>query len=463
MNDATLEKIVSWAKRRAFVFQTSSVYGGLANNYDYGPYGTLLKNNIRDLWWKKFVLDRDDIVGMDGAILMQKDVWIASGHVSNFTDPLVEDKVNNKRYRADHLIEQWAERKGMKVDVEKMALEDMSSFIVDNKILSPDGNPVGEARRFNLMFETYVGATSNADESKVYLRPETAQSIFVNYKNIVDTMRVKVPFGIAQIGKAFRNEITKGQFIFRTIETEQMEIEYFIDPEADWEKIMNEWLEEMKSFYIEIGAQEEDIRFRQHEDEELSHYSRRTYDPEYKFDFGWKEVAGIAHRGDYDLSQHINLSKTKLEYRDPVSGRVFVPHVIEPSFGLARAVLVSLYSAYTEENLENGTTRTVLKFPRNIAPIKVAIFPLQKDEKLQEVSKDIYSKLNKIFKCEYDNSGNIGKMYRRQDEIGTPYCVTVDFETLNDQAVTVRDRDTMKQERVKIDELEDFLKERFSI
>lgn len=453
---ATLDKLTAWAKRRGFVFQTSSIYGGLANNYDYGPYGTLLKNNIRDLWWKKFVESREDIVGLDGAILMQQDVWKASGHVENFSDPLVEDKVNHKRYRADHIIEAWAKKKGKEVKVEEMSLDEMSTFIADNKILSEDGNELTAAKTFNLMFETFVGATSNLDESRVYLRPETAQAIFANFKNVTDTMRVRVPFGIAQVGKAFRNEITKGQFIFRTIETEQMEIEYFIHPESDWEPMMKNWLDDMKNFYMQLGVPECDIRFRQHEDAELSHYSKRTYDPEYEFDFGWKEVAGLAHRTDYDLTQHMKFSKQKLEYRDPISNEVYVPHVLEPSFGLARATLVALYAAYTEEKLEKGE-RVVMKFPPKIAPVKAAIFPLQKDEKLQELAKGVYEDLRKRFVCEFDNAGNIGKMYRRQDEIGTPYCITIDYDSLEQNTVTVRDRDTMQQERVMIENLGDYL------
>jgi glycyl-tRNA synthetase len=459
---ASLEKIVAWAKRRGFIFQSSSIYGGLANNYDYGPYGTLLKNNIRDMWWKQFVLDRDDIVGMDGAILMQKEVWEASGHVSNFNDPLVEDKKSHKRYRADHLIEDWAKRKEKEVNVESMSVAKMAQFIADNKILSPDGNELTEAKTFNLMFDTKVGAIAG-DEGKVYLRPETAQAIFANFKNVTDTMRVRVPFGIAQVGKAFRNEITKGQFIFRTIETEQMEIEYFINPSADWEPLMQYWLEQMKSFYMSIGAAEQDIRFRKHDEAELSHYSKCTFDPEYHFDFGWKEVAGLAHRSDFDLKQHSQHSGKELDYRDPNTNEKFMPHVLEPSFGLARALLVSLFAAYTEETLENGNSRTVMKFPPAVAPIKAAIFPLQKDEKLQELARKIYHDLKKEFTCEFDDAGNIGKMYRRQDEIGTPFCITVDYDSLTDNKVTVRDRDTMKQERIAISELEDYIEDKVEL
>lgn len=458
---ATLEKITAWAKRRGFVFQTSSIYGGLASNYDYGPYGSLLKNNIRDLWWKQFVLNRDDMVGMDGAILMQQEVWKASTHTENFADSMVEDKKTHLRYRADHLIEDWLKRnKKEYFNPESLSIEEMTKYIRENKILSPDGNELTDVKKFNGMFETFVGATSNLEESRVYLRPETAQAIFVNFKNVLDTMRVRVPFGIAQVGKAFRNEITKGQFIFRTIETEQMEIEYFIHPEADWETMMQNWLKEMKKFYTKIGAPESDIHFRQHEPAELSHYSKQTFDPEYEFDFGWKEIAGLAYRTNFDLSQHNKFSKQKLEYRDPITNEVYVPHVIEPSFGLARAVLVALYSAYTEETLENGNIRVVMKFPAKIAPVKVAIFPLQKDEKLQQTAKEIFKNLSTNYKCEFDNSGNIGKMYRRQDEIGTPFCITIDYESLEDKSVTIRDRDTMKQERIKIENLDNYLAEK---
>lgn len=489
---ATLDKIVSWAKRRGFVYQTSDIYGGLANNYDYGPYGTQLKNNIRDLWWKRFVSEREDIVGLDGAIITHPRVWDASGHTTSFSDPLVEDAKNHKRYRADHVIEDYIKRKGIGVVnresankgykggsiskgaiasimgeetmeklVEEMTLEEMDDFIEEHKILSPDGNPLTKAKNFNLLFETHIGAVEG-DKDIAYLRGETAQSIFQNYANVIDTMRVKVPFGIAQIGKAFRNEITKGQFIFRTIEFEQMEIEYFIHPEADWEPMMEDWLQKMKQFYIDLGAPEDDVRFRQHTDEELSHYSKRTYDPEYEFDFGWKEIAGLAHRTDYDLSRHTEYSGKKLIYRDPYTNEVYTPHVLEPSMGVTRAVLVAMYSAYTEEDLGEGKSRVVMKFPPVIAPVKAAIFPLQKDEKLADMAQEVFNSLKTEFVCEFDNAGNIGKMYRRQDEIGTPFCITVDFDSLDDQSVTVRDRDSMEQERVKVVDLPDYLAERLS-
>ncbi|MBD3362731.1 glycine--tRNA ligase [Candidatus Dojkabacteria bacterium] len=459
---ATLDKIVSWAKRRGFIFQTSSIYGGLANNYDYGPNGVLLKNNIRDHWWKKFVEQRKDIVGLDGAILMQKEVWQASGHVENFNDPLVEDKVTHKRYRADHLIEDWAAKNEKAVDVESMKIEDMAEFIANHNIPSPDGHDLTEPQKFGLMFETSVGATSNKDDSKIYLRPETAQSIFINFKNVTDSMRVKVPFGIAQVGKAFRNEITKGQFIFRTIETEQMEIEYFIHPEEEWEKLYKNWKRDIIDFYIELGVPEKDLQFRKHTPEELSHYSKVTYDLDYDFDFGFKEIVGFAHRTNYDLTQHKNKSHEKLEYRDPYTNEKYIPHVLEPSFGLSRAVLTAMYAAYTEDELENGKIRTLLKFPAKIAPVKAAIFPLQKDDKLQRLAKDIYNDLKGNFVCDFDNAGNIGKMYRRQDEIGTPYCITIDYDSIDDKCVTIRDRDTMKQERIDIDKLPKWLKEKIN-
>ncbi len=454
--DATLDKIVALAKRRGFVFQTSDIYGGLANNYDYGPYGSMLKRNITNLWWKTFVESRRDIVGLDGAILMQSKVWEASGHVENFDDLLIEDKKTHLRYRADHLLEDWVEKNKKKDDITKMSIKEMNEYIKINNIKSPDGNDMTDIKKFNCMFETAIGATADS-ENKVYLRPETAQAIFVNFKNIIDSMRVRVPFGIAQIGKAFRNEITKGQFIFRTIELEQMEIEYFIHPDADWKKIFDKWLEEIKGFYLKLGADPKNIRFRRHEDEERSHYSIDTYDPEFKFDFGWKEIAGIAHRTDFDLKQHQKHSGVKMNYRDPVSGETYIPHVLEPTFGVARAVLVALYSAYTEEKLESGKTRTVLKLPFSIAPIKAAVFPLQKDEKLLKLAESVYDNLSQTYPMEFDNAGNIGKMYRRQDEIGTPYCITVDFDSLEDKSVTIRDRDTMEQKRVKIDKLKEFL------
>ncbi len=462
MSEVTLDKIVAWAKRRGFIFQTSDIYGGLANNYDYGPYGVLLKNNIRDLWWKKFVLDRDDMVGLDGAILMQGKVWEASGHVDSFKEALVEDKKTNKRYRADYLIQEWAEKNGLSEDGEGLSIEQMNEFIREHKVLSPDKNELSDVKMFNQMFETDLDFIAEGGGEIVYLRPETAQAIFVNFKNITDSMRIRIPFGIAQIGKAFRKEITKGQFIFRTIETEQMEIEFFIHPESDWEKLMEDWKAEMKSFYLSIGAAEENLRFRQHTEEELSHYSKRTYDPEYKFDFGWKEIAGLAHRQDFDLGQHIEFSNKKLQYRDPATNEVYVPHVLEPSFGLSRALLVSLYAAYQEEDLGEGKTRTVMKFPKAIAPVKVAVFPLQKDEKLKELSKSIYDSLKVKMSCEFDDAGNIGKMYRRQDEIGTPYCVTVDYDSLEDKSVTVRDRDTMEQERIAVNDLEEYFESQFN-
>ncbi|MCA9383806.1 glycine--tRNA ligase [Candidatus Dojkabacteria bacterium] len=455
----TLEQIVAWAKRRGFIFQTSTIYGGLANNYDYGPYGATLKNNIRNHWWNTFVEKRNDVVGLDGAIITHPTVWEASGHTSSFSDPLVEDTVNHKRYRADHVIEAWANKKGEEVNTEAMDLNAMSKFISDNKILSEDGNALSDAREFNLLFETHIGAVE-AEKDTAYLRGETAQSIFVNYKNILDTMRVRIPFGIAQIGKAFRNEITKGQFIFRTIEFEQMEIEYFIHPEADWDSIMQQWLEDMKQFYLDLGADSDNVRFREHDKEELSHYSKRTYDPEFKFDFGWKEIAGLAYRTDFDLSQHAKFSSKKLEYRDPQTNEVYVPHVVEPSFGLTRAVLVALYSAYKEEDLGDGKSRVVMKFPAHIAPVKAAIFPLQKDDKLVAKAEELFNELNSEFQCEFDNAGNIGKMYRRQDEIGTPFCITVDYDTLEKGTVTIRDRDTMEQETISIDEVKAYILEK---
>lgn len=452
LNQVTLEKIVAWAKRRGFVYQTSDIYGGVANNYDYGPYGTQLKKNIADLWWKTFVTQREEIIGLDGAILMQKEVWEASGHTDSFNEALVEDKVTHKRYRADHLIQAFAKKNNQEIKVESLNLEEMKEFIEKNDIKSPEGNELAGPKLFNQMFETHAGFDKN-EEDLAYLRPETAQSIFINFKNVLNTVRMRIPFGIAQVGKAFRNEITKGQFIFRTIETEQMEIEYFIDPQADWEKLMNTWLEDMKNFYLNLGAREEDLRFRQHEEEELSHYSKRTYDPEYKFDFGWAEIAGLAHRVDFDLQAHSQKSGKSLTYKDPKTNREYIPHILEPSFGLARAVLVTMYAAYTEESLENGKSRVVLKFPKNIAPVQVAVFPLQKDEKLQSLARKIYNDLSQNFSCEYDDAGNIGKMYRRQDEIGTPWCITVDYSSLDDNTVTIRDRDTMEQQRISVPEI----------
>lgn len=454
-SQASLEKITALAKRRGFVYPSSEIYGGMANSWDFGHYGVLLKNNIRDAWWKQFVLDRSDMVGIEASIFLNPAIWEASGHVANFTDALVDCKNCKNRTRADHLIEDNLKD----VKVEGLPVEKMTELIVENKLKCPkcglsDLTPV---RRFNLLFETSMGIVEE-EKSKVYLRGEIAQGIFINFKNVLDTMRVRTPFGIAQQGKAFRNEITLGQFVHRTIEFDLMEFEYFIHSSI-WEDTFKMWQEEMWKFAVSLGIAENDLRWREHEEHERSHYSKKTLDIEYEYPFGFKEMFGIAYRTDFDLKNHSEKSGKDLSYTDPKTGERYAPHVIEPTFGLSRLLGIVLFNAYREEEV-NGTVRTFLKLNPQIAPVKAAIFPLQKDEKLRSVAEMIYGDLKKSMTVEYDDSGNIGKMYRRQDEIGTPFCITVDYNSLEDQAVTIRDRDSMKQERVAISRLEGYLKER---
>ncbi len=447
-----MEKIVSICKRRGFVFQASEIYGGFANSYTYGPYGSELKNNIKALWWKKFVSMREDIVGIDGPIILHPKLWQASGHVAGFNDALVDCKECKKRFRADHLVEAVTGE-----DMEGK-FEEMKK-ILDEKVPCPNCKKTNwsEVRNFNMMFSTKMNTTDASDEEIAYLRPETAGAIFVEFKNVVDSTRMKVPFGIAQIGKAFRNEIVAGNFIFRLREFEQMEIEYFIKPDAEWETLFEDWLKLQEEFVQELGAKKEDLRRYEHPKEKLSHYSKKTIDIEYKFPFGFKELYGLAHRGDFDLKQHAKFSGQKLEFFDQEKNEWFVPHILEPTFGLDRSILVALISAYIEEELEGGDSRIVMKFPRAIAPVKVAVFPLLKNKpELVAKAKEIFNQLKGEFPCEFDDNGNVGKRYRRQDEIGTPWCVTVDFDSLEDDAVTVRDRDTMVQERVKIEELREY-------
>lgn len=453
-----MEKIVSLCKRRGFVFPGSEIYGGMANSWDYGPYGTELKKNIADVWWKTFVQNRDDMVGIDSAIITNPKVWEASGHVTGFNDPLVDCRKCKERHRGDKLLEN-------KIGVEetaKIALEEVGKKLNELKIQCPACKAVDwtDARKFNLLFETSIGVITDK-KNTAYLRGETAQGIFINFKNILNTTRKKLPFGIAQIGKAFRNEITPGNFIFRTREFEQMEIEYFIRPpknDEDWKKPFEEWQEEVKRFFKEdLGLSDEHMRWRRHDDNERSFYSKDTYDVEYDYpSLGWGELFGFAYRTDYDLSQHIKYSGADLTYMDE-EGNKFVPHCIEPSFGLTRTLLSVLCESYSEETI-GDETRILLKFPKHLAPIKAAVFPLLKNKpELVAKAKEIHESLKPLFMTEFDDNGNIGKRYRRQDEIGTPYCVTVDFDTLEDNSVTVRDRDTMKQERVKIEELQKYL------
>lgn len=439
-----MEKIVSLCKRRGFIFPGSEIYGGLAGTWDYGPYGVALRNNIKNLWWKEFVDGRDDMYGVDAAILMNQNVWKASGHVGGFNDPLVEDVKTKKRYRADHLLEDAG------LDPKGMTAMQMDSLIKEKNLKSPDGNALGDVRQFNMMFATKAGAADD-DSATVYLRPETAQGMFVNFKNIIDTFHPRLPFGMGQIGKAFRNEIAPGNFIFRLRELEQMEIEYFVKPD-EWKKSFDELLALQKSFLLSLGLPEEKIHQVEIPEADRAHYSKWSVDTEFDFPIGQKELLGIAYRTDYDLNAHKESSKADLSYFDEETKERYVPHCVEPTFGLDRLMLATLSSAYDEETV-NDETRTVLRFPAHVAPVKIAVLPLSKKDELQKPAKDIVKMLSSFGKVEYDETQSIGKRYRRQDEIGTPYCVTVDFDTLEDQAVTVRDRDTMKQDRVAIAEL----------
>jgi glycyl-tRNA synthetase len=464
MATTTLDTLVAFTKRRGFVYPTSEIYGGLANSYDYGPYGVQLLKNIKDLWWKKMIEEREDMVGLDSQILQHPTTWVASGHVGSFNEAMVEDKVTNKRYRADHLIEAWAKKHDPTLVVENLTFQEWADYIKKNDIKSPDGNEITEPKPFNQLFETAIGVVSG-EKSKVYLRGETAQGIFANFKQITDSCRVKLPFGVGQIGKSFRNEITQGQFVFRTLEFEQAEIEYFFDPEkTDWKKLMDEWKASMWSFISgDLGIDAAKLRWRQHTDKERSHYSKDTYDLDYEYPFGWKELWGIAYRTDYDLSQHMKHSGKTLEYVDSATGRKFIPHVMEPAVGVNRMFLMVLADAYREEDLGEGKSRTVLKLKPDLAPVQVAIFPLQKDETLRTQAREIYGTLKKRFRVEFDDAGNIGKMYRRQDEIGTPYCVTIDYKSLESGMVTVRERDTMKQETVPMKDLSHYFEQKFTI
>jgi len=452
-----LEDIVSLAKRRGFVFPTSEIYGGLTSSYDYGPLGVELLNNIKHLWWQEFIQKRDDMVGIDSQIMLHPKTWVASGHVASFSDPMVEDKVTHKRYRADHVIEAWMKKQD-KSDlpiVEDMTIDQMDAFISERKIVSPDGNELTSPKNFNLLFETQLGVVVG-EKSSIYLRGETAQGIFSNFKNVLDSTRVKLPFGIGQIGKSFRNEITSGQFVFRTLEFEQAEIEYFFDPQsADWEELFKSWQDAMWDFVVKtLGVTQEKLRWRKHTDTERSHYSRDTYDLEYEFPFGWKELWGVAYRTDYDLKQHMEHSGVDLAYKDPVSGKTFMPHVIEPAVGINRLFLMLLVDAF-----ERDEKRIVLQLNPRLAPKTVAVFPLvaNKDD-IAAKAREVYQVLVAHgVKTSWDERGNIGKRYLSQDEAGTPWCITIDYDTLKDESVTIRDRDTTKQERVHLEKLVDHI------
>lgn len=448
--EKTMDKIVALCKNRGFVYSGSEIYGGLANTWDYGPLGVELKNNIKKAWWKKFVQESPFNVGLDSAILMNPQTWVASGHLGGFSDPLMDCKECKTRHRADNLIEDFNG-----TNVAGWSNDQMMDYIKDKGIKCPNCGKSNftDIRQFNLMFKTFQGVTEDS-KSELYLRPETAQGIFVNFNNIQRTSRKKVPFGVAQIGKSFRNEITPGNFIFRVREFEQMELEFFCKPGTDlewfayWRKYCKDWL-------LSIGLKEENIRLRDHDAEELCFYSKATTDFEYKFAFGWGELWGVADRTDYDLTQHQKTSGKSLEYFDPEDNSKYIPYVIEPSLGVERLFLSVLTEAYDEEAVGDSDTRTVMHFHPALAPVKAAVLPLVK--KLKEPALELYEKLAKKFTIEYDDAGQIGKRYRRHDEIGTPFCITFDFDSLEDNCVTVRDRDTMAQERIKIDELEAYI------
>ncbi len=454
-----MDKLVALCKGRGFIFAGSEIYGGLANTWDYGPLGVELKNNVKRAWWKKFVQENTLNTGLDSAILMNPNVWVASGHVGGFSDPLMDCKSCKTRHRADNLIEDYIARKKLDVTIAGWSNEKMEKYIAENSIVCPNCGKCDftGVRQFNLMFKTFQGVTEDSTNT-VYLRPETAQGIFVNFLNVQRTSRMKVPFGIGQIGKSFRNEITPGNFIFRVREFEQMELEFFCKPGTDLEWF-GYWKEFCKNWLLGLGIKEENLKLRDHDPEELSHYSNATTDFEFKFPFGWGELWGIADRTDFDLNAHAKVSGKNLEYTDPNTNEKYVPYVIEPSLGVERMVLALLCNAYEEQELEGGDSRVVMHFHPAIAPYKVAVLPLQK-KALGEKSEEIYRNLSKKFSATYDESASIGKRYRRQDEIGTPYCVTVDFETLEDNCVTVRERDSMQQERISLDELEDYLAKR---
>ena len=447
---ADMDKMMSLSKRRGFMFQSSEIYGGLGSTWDYGPLGVEIKRNVKEAWWRSVVTERDDMVGLDAAILMHPQVWVASGHVENFSDPLVECKECNSRFRQDHLLEETG------IDPEspkaKTALKDLRC---------PNcGSELGPPRRFNLMFKTFMGPVEDT-ANEVFLRPETAQGIFVNFKNVLDSTRKKLPFGIGQIGKSFRNEITPGNFTFRTREFEQMEAEFFVKPGSD-EEWLDSWVKSRYQWYVGLGIRTENLRLRKHGDDELAHYAKACYDVEYRFPWGWGELEGIANRGDFDLRQHQEVSGQDMTYFDESEegdDRRYLPYVIEPSGGVDRATLAFWLDAYDEEP-DGDNIRVVSHIHRDLAPVTVAALPLSRNDKLLPTARSVYDILRKHFKTQYDDSQAIGRRYRRQDEIGTPYCVTIDFDTIDDNQVTIRDRDTMHQARVPVSELVDILKDK---
>lgn len=457
--EKTMDKITALAKNRGFVYAGSEIYGGLANSWDYGPLGVELKNNVKKAWWKKFIQESQYNVGVDCAILMNPQVWVASGHVGGFSDPLIDCRECKSRHRADKMVEDWNKANKIDLAVEGWKNEQLFQYINEKGVRCPQcgaGN-FTEIRKFNMMFKTFQGVIEDS-KAEIYLRPETAQGIFVNFKNVQRTTRKKIPFGIGQIGKAFRNEITPGNFTFRTREFEQMELEFFCEPGKDLEWFKY-WREFCINWILNLGLKKESLRFRDHSQEELCFYSNATTDIEFSFPFGWGELWGIADRTDYDLKQHIECSKEDLSYFDPATNEKYVPYCIEPSLGVDRMALAFLCDAYDEEVIAEGDVRVVLRFHHAIAPVKVAILPLSK--KLGDEAYKIYESLSKKYACEYDETGSIGKRYRRQDEIGTPFCITFDFDSLQDAAVTIRERDSMQQVRLPVDELDKYFEEKF--
>ena len=460
--EKTMDKIIALAKGRGFIYPGSEIYGGLANTWDYGNLGVELKNNVKQAWWKKFIIQNKYNVGVDCAILMNPQTWVASGHLGGFSDPLMDCRECHERFRADKLIEDFCAEQGIELEKspDAMSQEEMKQFIEDHQVPCPTcgKHNFTDIRQFNLMFKTFQGVTEDA-KNTVYLRPETAQGIFVNFKNVQRTSRKKLPFGIGQIGKSFRNEITPGNFTFRTREFEQMELEFFCEPGTDlewfqyWRGFCRDWL-------LSLNMSEEHMRLRDHDPAELAFYSKGTTDIEYLFPFGWGELWGVADRTDYDLTQHQNVSGQDMTYFDDAKGEKYIPYVIEPSLGADRVVLAFLCEAYDEEELEGGDMRTVLHFHPALAPVKVGVLPLSK--KLGDGAEKVFDMLSSRWNCEYDDRGNIGKRYRRQDEIGTPFCVTYDFDSETDGAVTVRDRDSMEQERVKIEDLIGYFEEKLA-
>lgn len=453
-NMVTLDKIVSLCKRRGFVFPTSEIYGGLVSSYDYGPLGAELLRTLRNLWWDEMITFREDMIGVDTQIMLHPQTWVASGHVNAFNDPLVEDSVTHKRYRADQAITAWLEKHPQpeEINVDELDLAQMGALIRRLHVTSPEGNPLLPPKAYNIMFESAIGVVEG-EKLPVYLRGETAQGIFTNFGQVLNASRLQLPFGIGQIGKAFRNEMTSGQFIFRTLEFEQAEIEYFFDPETtNWRDLFQQWQQVMWRFVVDtLGIRAENLRWRRHSDQERSHYSLETSDLDYRFPFGFKELWGIAYRADYDLRQQMDHSGRDLRYTDPRSGRSFLPHVIEPSAGINRMLLMALCDAYWEDE---ANQRVVLRLKPALAPFKAAVFPLLKNKpELVEKARSIYRELSRRMAVAWDERGNIGKRYYAQDEIGTPFCVTVDFQTLESDTVTVRDRDSLEQIRVPVDGL----------